>query len=56
MELPLNKKYPLLLKDLRFDYVDMKDGKGGKILKHHYSSNYVANHKPPATKTIRLAQ
>ncbi len=49
------KKYPLLLKDLRFDYIDMKD-KNGKITKHHYSSNFVANHKSPATKTIRLAQ
>lgn len=33
----------------------MKD-KNGKITKHHYSSNFIANHKSPATKTIRLAQ
>lgn len=55
LELPLAKKYPILLKDLRFDYIDMKD-KNGKISKHHYSSNYQPNHKAPAAKTIRLAQ
>lgn len=42
------------MKDLRFDYTDMKD-KSGK-LKHHYSSHYTANHTSPAQKTIRLAQ
>lgn len=46
MELPLPKKYPLLMKDLRFDYVNMKDS-NGKISKHHYASNYQAGHKPP---------
>jgi hypothetical protein len=51
----LAKKYPLLLKDLRFDYIDMKD-KNGKITKHHYHANFVANHKSPPAKTIRLAQ
>ncbi len=55
LELPLAKKYPLLLKDLRFDYIDMKD-KNGKIAKHHYHANFVANHKSPPAKTIRLAQ
>jgi hypothetical protein len=55
LELPLTKKYPLLWKDLRFDYVDMKD-KNGKIAKHHYHTNFVANHKSPPAKTIRLAQ
>jgi hypothetical protein len=55
LELPLAKKYPLLLKDLRFDYIDMKD-KNGKIAKHHYASYYQPNHKSPAQKTIRLAQ
>ena len=54
LELPLTKKYPLLMKDLRFDYVDMKD-KNGKI-KHHYSSSYTTKHTSPAAKTIRLAQ
>jgi len=54
LELPLAKKYPILLKDLRFDYIDMKD-KSGKI-KHHYSSNFQAKHTPPPTKAIRLAQ
>lgn len=52
--MPLGKKYPILMKDLRFDYIDMKD-KNGKM-KHHYSSSYQAKHTSPATKTIRLAQ
>lgn len=42
------------MKDLRFDYIDMKD-KNGKM-KHHYNSSYQANHSSPSTKTIRLAQ
>ncbi len=46
LELPLAKKYPILLKDLRFDYIDMKDS-NGKISKHHYSSYYQAGHKSP---------
>jgi hypothetical protein len=54
LEMPLAKKYPILMKDLRFDYIDMKD-KSGKM-KHHYNSNYQAKHTPPSTKTIRLAQ
>ena len=54
LEMPLDKKYRLLLKDLRFDYIDMKD-KNGKM-KHHYNSSYQAKHSSPATKTIRLAQ
>ena len=42
------------MKDLRFDYIDMKDNSGK--MKHHYSSSYQANHTSPAAKTIRLAQ
>jgi hypothetical protein len=53
LELPLDKKYRQLLKDLRFDYIDMKDG--AKI-KHHYSGNFVANYTPNQVKMIRLAQ
>ena len=53
--MPLGKKYPLLLKDLRFDYIDMKDNTS-KITKHHYASYYNAGHKSPIEKTIRLAQ
>jgi hypothetical protein len=53
LELPLDKKYRTLLKDLRFDYIDMKDG--AKI-KHHYSSNFTANYVPNQNKMIRLAQ
>lgn len=54
LELPLAKKYPLLMKDLRFDYIDMKDKNGA--FKHHYSGSYQKNHTSPPTKTIRLAQ
>ena len=54
LEMPLAKKYPVLMKDLRFDYVDMKDKSG--TFKHHYSSSYKKNHTSPAAKTIRLAQ
>lgn len=43
------------MKDLRFDYIDMKDS-SNKISKHHYASNYQPGHKPPVDKTIRLAQ
>ena len=42
------------MKDLRFDYVDMKDSNGK--MKHHYNSSYQSNHTSPAAKTIRLAQ
>lgn len=42
------------MKDLRFDYVDMKD-KAGKI-KHHYNSSFQAKYTPAPTKAIRLAQ
>jgi ubiquitin-protein ligase len=55
LELPLSKKYPILLKDLRFDYIEMKDSTG-KITKHHYASYYQPGHKSPVEKTIRLAQ
>lgn len=51
----MSKKYPILLKDLRFDYIDMKDTTG-KITKHHYSSSYQTGHKSPVEKTVRLAQ
>lgn len=53
--MPLAKKYPILLKDLRFDYIDMKDT-NGKISKHHYGSYYQVGHKSPVEKTVRLAQ
>lgn len=53
LELPLDKKYKHLLKDLRFDYIDMKDG---SKMKHHYSTNYNPNYTPNQNKMIRLAQ
>lgn len=54
LEMPLAQKYKILLKDLRFDYISMKDNSGK--FKHHYSSSYTASYTPPVTKTIRLAQ
>lgn len=54
LELPLPQKYKHFMKDLRFDYISMKDSTGK--FKHHYSSSYSATYTPPVTKTIRLAQ
>ena len=54
LELPLPKKYQHFMKDLRFDYISMKDTTGK--FKHHYSSSYSATYTPAVTKTIRLAQ
>ena len=53
LELPLDKKYRLLMKDLRFDYIDMKEG---ARIKHHYSGNFNQNYVPNQNKMIRLAQ
>lgn len=53
LELPLDKKYKALLKDLRFDYIDMKEG---VKIKHHYASNFNPNYTPNQNKMIRLAQ
>ena len=53
LELPMDKQYRILLKDLRFDYIDMKDG---NRIKHHYSSNFSQNYTPNQNKMIRLAQ
>mgnify|MGYP000926696280 CR=1 FL=1 len=50
----LPTKYKLLLKDLRFDYTDMKDS--GKNFIHHYSSYIIPFAIPPQTKMVRLAQ
>lgn len=52
--LPLDKKYRILMRELRFDYMDMKDSP--TKIKHHYSSNFQANYQPNQTKMIRLAQ
>jgi ubiquitin-protein ligase len=53
LELPFDKKYRHLLKDLRFDYIDMKEA---NKIKHHYSVNFSANYTPNQNKMIRLAQ
>ena len=47
-------KYKYLLKDLRFDYTDMKDQTGK--YKHHYTSMITTNYTPPQAKMVRLAQ
>jgi hypothetical protein len=44
MNLPLAEKYVYLLKDLRFGYMNMKDGTS---YKHHYTSHIVSNINPP---------
>lgn len=49
---PLPVAYRTLLKDLRFDYVGMKDSNGK--FSHHYSS-LITNSTPPETKRVRLA-
>ena len=40
---PLQESYRLLLQDLRFDYISMKDN---NRYKHHYSSSIQANYTP----------
>lgn len=44
----------MLLKDLRFDYVSMKDQTAR--YKHHYATYITPNQTPPQAKMIRLAQ
>ena len=51
LKLPVEKSYPLLLRELAFDYVSMKkDG----MLKHHYANLFSGI--PSAKKAIRLAE
>ena len=52
LKLPVEKSYPLLLRELSFDYISMKNSYGNLI--HHYSSSYSG--VPTAQKSIRLAQ
>jgi hypothetical protein len=54
LELPLDKKYKELLKDLRFDYISMRDA--NNRMKHHYNSYGSTTHVGNVNKTIRLAQ
>jgi len=48
----VEKSYPLLLRELAFDYMSMKNSNGNLI--HHYSSNHSG--EPTPAKAIRLAQ
>jgi hypothetical protein len=41
------------MKNLRFDYIDMKEN---NKIKHHYASSFSPNYTPNQTKMIRLAQ
>ncbi len=55
LTLPLADRYKLLMRDLRFDYMDMKDS-NTKAYVHHYASTAGSKSNPPATKMVRLAQ
>ena len=50
--LPLHQKYPLLLKNMRFDNMDMKNEAGTYV--HHYIKSYTNN--VSSAKINRLAQ
>ena len=52
LKLPVEKSYPLLLRDLAFDYMSMKNANGNLV--HYYSSN--SSGEPTPAKAIRLAQ
>ena len=52
LKLPLHKSYPLLLRELTFDYMSMKNPNGNYV--HYYSSN--SSGEPTPAKAIRLAQ
>ena len=52
LKLPVEKSYPLLLRELAFDYMSMKNNNGN--LEHFYSSS--TSGEPTTTKAIRLAQ
>ena len=52
LKLPVEKSYPLLLRELAFDYMNMRNSKGN--LEHCYSS--YSSGEPTQAKAIRLAQ
>ena len=52
LNLPVEKSYPLLLRELSFDYMSMKNN-NGKM--EHYYSNEISG-QPTPEKAIRLAQ
>jgi molybdopterin/thiamine biosynthesis adenylyltransferase/ubiquitin-protein ligase len=53
LSLPLPESYRILLKDLRFDYMDMQEN---NQYKHHYATTALSRTNPPASKMTRLAQ
>ena len=52
LKLPVEKSYPLLLRELAFDYMNMRNINGNLV---HYYSSYSSG-EPTPTKAIRLAQ
>jgi len=52
LKLPVEKSYPLLLREFSFDYMNMKNNSGNMV--HYYASNFSG--EPTAVKAIRLAQ
>ena len=52
LKLPVEKSYPLLLRELAFDYMSMKNNNGNLV--HYYSTN--SSGEPTPAKAIRLAQ
>ena len=58
LSLPLPEAYKILLRDLRFDYMSMKDPKTSTYTNnsHHYASTATSLSTPPMSKMIRLAQ
>ena len=52
LKLPIPKSYPLLLRELAFDYMSMRNANGSIV--HYYSSNNSG--EPTNAKAIRLAQ
>lgn len=52
LHLPMKESYPLLLKNLRFDHMDMRNEAGNYV--HHYIKSYSTN--VSSSKINRLAQ
>ena len=53
--MPLAQSYQLLMKDLRFDCIQMREKENGSY-DHHYASHISGSGTPFATKMVRLAQ
>lgn len=54
LKLPIRKSYPILLGELRFDYMEIPKENGN--YKHYFASQAQGETNPPATKMVRLAQ